>query len=425
MLTNLWNKIISIGIYEDTTDREKIKIQLMNQLVIVTIIADNFALAIRFLMSEGNYYRSIITVGITLLIPYLNYKRLYQTSRAISIFIFPIWIAFIIVKYGGNFGESNIFILCILLALIQYDGQNLIKISSVAFITSLAIATHIYLVRYPSEILVTTNPYGHITLFLASIIIAILMISFYQMNIRNHEQDKERLLKSLKIKNNELERFAYITSHDLKEPVRNIGGFAGLLKRKLLRNEEQSHYIELTEEIELAAKRMGVMIESILKFSKLDQEDLPMEEVKMEPILEQFKKDYRQLIQDRNASINYANLPSLYGNKVYLNLLFQNLIENAIKYNKSTDPTVNIKGQIKNNSVAITISDNGIGIEDEFKDYIFEPFRRLHSRGSYEGSGLGLSICKRIVENHAGDISIESKIGKGTQFHLLFPYVPN
>lgn len=234
--------------------------------------------------------------------------------------------------------------------------------------------------------------------------------------------NKNMLLEDVRSKNGELERFAYITSHDLKQPLRNIGSFAGLMRRYIDQPEKTEKNIEYLTEIENSANRMSLMIEDILSFSKIDKTEIVIEDVDLVELVEDFKRSHSELLKENKASIDYSNLPVVSGNKIYFSLLFQNLFENGIKYNKSGNPLIAIKSSIKNNNYMIRVRDNGIGISQEFSRAIFEPFKRLHSNRTYEGTGLGLSICKKIVETYNGQLWIETDENTpGTTFVVSIP----
>ena len=168
---------------------------------------------------------------------------------------------------------------------------------------------------------------------------------------------------------------------------------------------------------------MNSLIEEILSFSKIDKTEIKKEKVNLQSLVDDFVLSHSEYIKEKGATINYNNLPIVQGNKLYLSLLFQNLIENGIKYNTSEKPTIEIKSKIRGDFIKITVEDNGIGISDEFSAAIFEPFKRLHSRRNYEGTGLGLSICKKIVETHEGKIWLENKKERvGTKLAFILPF---
>ncbi len=234
--------------------------------------------------------------------------------------------------------------------------------------------------------------------------------------------DQANLLAVLKSKNTELERFAYITSHDLKQPIRNIGSFAGLLKKSINTIGKEEKNLEYLNEIESSASRMNTLIDEILSFSKINKVSFDKEQVDLGVLVTEYIKSHANYLNEKNATINFDKLPIVEGNKIYLSLLFQNLIENGIKYNNSDKPVISIFSKPRGQDIKITFEDNGIGISDEFSHTIFEPFKRLHSTRKYEGTGLGLSICRKIVESHDGKIWLESeKIRRGSRFAFTLP----
>lgn len=426
MITELWRKGAQIGIHDGLEEREQIKVRMMNQLAMITMITDLLLLVVRNALGDHFFLRTFVTISFVFVSLYLNHKRLYNLTRHLACMLFPIWVGIIVMFYEGQSGEGYIFILCFILAFIQYEGQFFFKTLSIFLIVIVSLVSGIYAIEFTPEISKQSTPYSTLILFAASVIIVGFILTFYQTDILKFQKQKDNFVKRLKNKNTELERFAYITSHDLKEPVRNIGSFAGLIKWKIQNKKfNPSTDSELLVEIESAATRMSSMIESILKFSKLDQEELSKEEVDLDDIINQIKESHRQLLNNKNVRLNHGDLPVLFGNRIFLSLLFQNLIENAIRYNESSRPEIKIDSKLKDEKIEITISDNGIGIEEKYKEYIFEPFRRIHNRSKYEGSGLGLSICKKIVESHSGEIEVESELGKGSKFHISLPINPN
>lgn len=227
--------------------------------------------------------------------------------------------------------------------------------------------------------------------------------------------------KKLKDSNAELERFAHITSHDLKEPLRNISSFVKLLERKTSFPEKSTEK-EYMDFIIKNTTQMHHLIEDVLKYSKLSNGKENVDKVDLNSTIENIKFSLSNAYLNKNVNIEVSSdLPVIENHPVRMHLLFKNLIENGIKYNKSAKPKVEINCHKDSSQYVFSIADNGIGIKQEYFPQIFEMFKRLHNRSEYEGTGLGLSISKKIVDTMGGEIWLESEEGKGTTFHFSIP----
>ena len=220
--------------------------------------------------------------------------------------------------------------------------------------------------------------------------------------------------EKLSISNTELERFAFIASHDLKEPVRNILNFSELLKRKIGEEDQQAqNYLGF---ILQGANSMHNLIEDVLKLSMIRKEENVFQKIDLKSIIEEVIYSIQNLIDTKAGIIKYPPLPEIIGDKSQCVIIFHNLIINGLKYNQSKPPIIDIDYQENANYHLLSVSDNGIGIEPKYQDQVFELFKRLHSKSEYEGTGIGLSIVKKMVEQHQGQIWLESTPGNGTKF---------
>jgi PAS domain S-box-containing protein len=228
---------------------------------------------------------------------------------------------------------------------------------------------------------------------------------------------------NLKRSNEDLERFAYIASHDLQEPLRNVVSFAQLLSRRYTGKLDPSadEYIGYVVD---GGKRMQALVQDLLEYSRVHTRGRAFETVQCEEIVEKVIQNLHITIQETDAVIKSGPLPTVFADPTQLTLVFQNLIGNAIKFRrKDLQPHISISADKNNDWWTIAVKDNGIGIDSAFFDRIFVIFQRLHTRDKYPGTGVGLAIVKKIIERHGGRIWVESKLGKGSTFYFTLPSV--
>jgi len=236
------------------------------------------------------------------------------------------------------------------------------------------------------------------------------------------ERTRELELTNLFLRNSneELERFAFITSHDLKEPLRNISGFTGLLQRKLkesLDEEAQTyfHYVQKN------TQQMHQLIEDVLEYSRIGKQDEDIQLVDLNEVFQKACNSIPKSLTKKKKDILKQNLPVIEGVEAHLRLIFKNLIENGLKYNESELAKIEVRAEDKASYWLFSVKDNGIGVENEFLDLIFVMFKRLHNREDYSGSGLGLALVKKVIERAGGRIWLESTVGQGTSFFFTLP----
>lgn len=251
-----------------------------------------------------------------------------------------------------------------------------------------------------------------------------ILLSKVSVYIELYSQNK--LLKGvnleLKEKNDELERFAYICSHDLKEPVRIISIYSDLLKKQLSKETEIKAHNSI-ETISLNAKNLYKMIGDILNFSRLDKEEIKIVEVDSAQVLNDVLQKYESLISEKDAAIEFKNLPKIKYSYTLLSILFQNLLENALKFSRvNVKPKIKIEAIKSKDNWIFSVEDNGIGIEKKDTDKVFKIFQRIHNKNLYPGTGIGIGTCKKFLEYFGGNIYFESRLGEGTKFFFTIPF---
>lgn len=244
------------------------------------------------------------------------------------------------------------------------------------------------------------------------------LLSFKKLKKANDELEKSA--KELKAKNKDMEQITYITSHDLQEPVRTIISFVELLKKEY-EGKLDGYADRYLGYISESSHRMSDMIKGLLDFSQLGK-DKSKEEVSCGSILESIKRDLSALIDSTGSTIQIDKLPKLQAFEIELRLLFQNLITNAIKFRKKDIPAdIKISAKDEDTHWTFAVKDNGIGIEENHIHKIFLLFQRLHTREEFEGTGIGLANCKKIIDLHGGKIWAKSIIGEGSTFYFTLP----
>ena len=238
--------------------------------------------------------------------------------------------------------------------------------------------------------------------------------------LKKAENKLQNVINKLEISNKELKEFAYVASHDLKEPLRMITSFLKLLEGKYNDNldDEAKGYINFAVD---GAERMDMMINDLLEYSRVESKEIEFKYLNSQKIIEKVLNNLKPLIEENNAMVTYDSLPVIYANEPQMIQLFQNLVSNGIKYCDKEIPNIHISSIIKDNNYIFKVEDNGIGVDEAQLKRIFVIFQRLHTRDEYNGTGIGLAISKKIVQNHRGKIWAKSEPGIGTAFHFTIP----
>ncbi len=251
-----------------------------------------------------------------------------------------------------------------------------------------------------------------------TIVLGLVAIRFERERLREEKRLRRQVDErnaALERSNQSLREFAYVASHDLQEPIRTIASFTQLLQKRYIGrlDDDADEFIGYIVD---GALRMQQLIDSILEYSRVSTHGKTLEPIDLDVVVRRAVASLRASIEERDAEVTIGAMPRVFGDEVQLAQLFQNLIGNALKYNRSARPRVAVTASPQGIRWAITVSDNGIGIAEEYHERIFRIFSRLHARGEYSGTGIGLAVCKRIVDRHGGRITVDSEEGKGAAF---------
>lgn len=260
--------------------------------------------------------------------------------------------------------------------------------------------------HYLIHILPVKNDYGEIY--------AGMVMSLDISDLKEIQQKLENQTEELMRSNEDLELFAYAASHDLQEPLRMVSSYVHLIQRRMGKlSPEVEEYMDFAVD---GVKRMQELINDLLEYSRVDRRHSQMQEVDLNKVMQLVQINLQSPINETGAVIKIDDMPTIIADQPQMISLIQNLLENAIKFRGKRKPQIRVKFSESTNFYTVSVNDNGIGIDPQYFDRIFTIFQRLNSRSLYSGTGIGLAVCKKIVERHGGSISVESELNKGSKF---------
>jgi light-regulated signal transduction histidine kinase (bacteriophytochrome) len=240
------------------------------------------------------------------------------------------------------------------------------------------------------------------------------------MKRQSAEKELQAYSRELARSNQELQDFAYVSSHDLQEPLRKIQAFGDLLESEYA--DKLGEGIDYLKRMQGAASRMSTLIQDLLAFSRVSTQPNTRKDVDLSSIIADVVSDLEMRISDTGATVSVGKMPHVIADPTHMRQLFQNLIGNALKFHRpGVPPVVEVKAHTSKQYHEIIVKDNGIGFDTKYLDRIFAVFQRLHGRDSYEGTGIGLAVCRKIVERYNGTITAESQKNSGSTFIVRLP----
>jgi signal transduction histidine kinase len=359
----------------------------------------------------------------------LSYLKLHNLARYAANIVLPLLLTAVLLLYGPSIRGGYTLFVFITTAII-FHQKWAVRIALIVFILLLFTGSSIALLSISPPLADKVDPLDSIITFIGTSLAVSLMITYFFHENQKYEEEQALLMKSLKASNAalqkaniELERFAYIASHDLKTPIRNISSFLGLAERDLRKGK----YDDLNTYFGFAkagARQMNTLVEDILDFSRLNNPDQSTEATDLNRLLRDCTEQLRGTYGD-TFEVKLQHLPTLKTSPNLLSILCMNLLDNAIKYNTTGHPVIEVSANALPAKWVIAFKDNGIGIPAEFQEKVFDMFQRLHPPDQYSGTGIGLAMCRKVAERLGGAITLQSQPGKGSTFLVTLPKTPS
>ncbi len=431
-LNNFWNCLVLTGVNEDVPKDEDKYVRFTNVVVVLTAFA--VAFYIPFTVLQGYYALSLLQAVDTLFVLtalWLNHKHYHKLARHVYILVINLFVLINSCFIGFESRVHEFFYISYVVPFLLFsvrDYKNII-IGVLVAIVSFNIYHHIYplFTAYNLDMATQLSMY-QINIWMKFILfgIAIYILAYYnytsEKELAASNNKLEEQTTELKRSNEDLEQFAYIVSHDLKAPVRNISSFMKLLLSRYS-DSFTGDAREFMEHSRVSAERLSQQIDDLLSYCKVGRNLPPTSSVDLEQMIKTIKAELSLKINERNAQVIIEQtLPVLHQvHSSMIHHVFQNLIDNAIKFNTNESTEVRLSCKEENDWFIFSVSDNGIGIAPEYTSKLFQMFKRLHSDDQFKGTGIGLAVCKKIVNFYKGSIWIESALGKGTTFYFTIP----
>lgn len=319
---------------------------------------------------------------------------------------------------GGFFSQGSMVLTILIVGHVAFDNRPALRKVIYAITLVPFVSAVVYVNQYEVVSGVVAVPYDEIIILGITVAWSLGLVLLFEKEKKDYIFNLSRKNQDLENKTEELERFTYIASHDLKSPLVTIGAFLDLIEKDLLSRDSKAAKTKLVF-AQKGAKQMNALIEGVLELSKMNNlRDSKRTSVNLNEVISKVEINLLAAFKNKKAVLDTNSLPEIYANELEMVLLFQNFIQNGIKYNESKHPKVTVYGEKKDGYVVLIFEDNGIGIDEKYYGDIFQYFKRLHASNEYNGTGLGLGLCKKIIDAYDGEVKIDSVLGQGTRFEI-------
>ncbi len=433
-LQNLWNRFIKIGVTETTSFSEERYIRFTNVEALLTVVG--VTLYVFYSFFKGYFLLGSLQGAdaiLAVIVLWLNYKLFHKTARMVFLFMLNSIILIDACFIGNSSGINEFFYISYTIPFLLFSVRDYKYIITGVLVAVLGFMAYPHV--FPFFTAYNVDVATQLTIFKINTGVifvlfgmAVYILAYYNYKTENQLADANHKLEEsnskleeqaieLKRSNEDLEQFAYIISHDLRAPVRNISSFMNLLGKQFNESSPKGsrEFVEMSKQ---SADRLNKQIEDMLSYCRVDRNLPSTSPVDLNQMIRTIQMELNEKIKEKNAEIIVEReLPVL--DELHSSMMhhvFQNLIANAIKFNTTEKAEVRIDYKEENGVFTFSVSDNGIGIAAAYKDKLFQMFKRLHTADQFEGTGIGLAVCKKVINFYKGEIWFESEPSKGTTF---------
>lgn len=418
-IKELRSRIVNLGRYKGMSRSEKVQLNIINLQGYIFIFFSFLLLLKSIILGYNDVAAVFIAMLLCIVVPILTYTKNLNKAKIYWTVLFPIIIWVLIVAYGDKPRGEILFLIPISNTLLLFKKRRH-KVIIVIYITLLFIIGTVHNSLYTSILSGDTDDSDKFFTFMVALLCISTIIIVFVTELEGRLALLEQKNKALNFANQDIERITFMASHNLRTPVRVTLNYISMIKRNLSRGDTDNIEKDLGY-IQQASKEMNNLISDMLDYSSVVKEQSQqIEVIDMEELVAEIVKTV-SLAYEKEVNYQLNAAKNIQTHRVYLNAVLQNLIENGVKYNKSEVPKLVIDFQKQKNGYLLRVQDNGIGIEEVYHKKIFKMFERLHHVEEYEGTGIGLAMCKRILQKLDGRIWLESELGKGTTFYVEFP----
>lgn len=416
-----WDNIVNIGHHNRMNEEEHVQLKILNLQAIYSIIACSMLLIKSVFQTYQDTVEILIIILFISVILVLNYLKELFYAKVYWTALFPLIIFGLVVMYGNEPHGEMFFIISIVNIFILFEKKYIQFLLTLLVCTLCSVAL-LYNSLYESALAASTDSSDSFSSFLITVSCIAVTINIYTKTLRRQLRISETNNQALQDANADLEHFTYMASHNLKTPLRNILGSIFFMQRKVSETEKELLGTHI-KDIKTSANDMHTLINDIMEYAVFIQNEMTNTAVvNLHELAQNITKSVN-ISLDKEAIFRYNGEEKINSNLTLVKAILQNLIENGIKYNHSEIPIIEVEVIKEKNSFLVKVTDNGIGINTEYHDKIFVMFKRLHHNTEYEGTGIGLAMCKRLLNKYNGEVWLKSEIGKGSTFFVRIPIV--